>query len=75
MRNDEQLINDEVDSTNQELYVTAVGLYEAVGPSAVIEWGRRIGLRFTHCVPCERDTLEIGNAGNTYCCAVCGSVR
>jgi hypothetical protein len=76
MRNDEQqLIKDKVDSTSQELYDTAVDLYEAVGPSAVIEWGRRIGLRSSPCIPCEQDTPEIGDGGNTYCCAVCGSAR
>ena len=71
----EQLINDKVDSTNQELYDTAVDLYEAGGPSAVIKWGRRIGLRSSPCTPCEMDTPNIGDAGNTYCCAVCGSAR
>jgi len=75
MRNDEQqLIKDEVDSTSQELYDTAVDLYEAAGPSAVIEWGRRIGLRSSPCTPCEMETPDIGDRQGT-CCAVCGSVK
>ena len=74
MRNDEQLIQDETESTRTELCHTAVELYEAIGPSAVLEWGHKIGLRFSPCDPCEMETPDIGDRQGT-CCAVCGCLK
>ena len=54
------------------LYETALRLYEADGQSAVIEWGKRIGLPFSRCDPCEADTPVIDD-GDESCCAVCGT--
>ena len=75
MRNDEQLIRDEIEATNTELYETALRLYEEVGVNAVLEWGRKIRLRFSLCEMCEVDTPEVGDEGDTYCCILCGSLK
>jgi len=68
-------IEDEVTRINDELYETALRLYEEVGVSAVLEWGKKVRLRFSLCEMCEMDTPEVGDTGDTYCCIVCGSVK
>jgi len=70
MRNDEQLVDDEVASTESALADTSKELYDAIGPSAVLDWGFRIGLKFEPCTPCEMTTPSIGKI-----CAVCWTVR
>lgn len=67
---DRSWIENLVKDTSRDLYEQAVAIYEELGPSAVIEWGHRIGLRFDHCGPCEQETPTIGDV-----CAVCGTVR
>lgn len=74
MRNDEQLLRDEIESTQAELYETAVRLYEAIGMSAVQEWGYKIGLRTAWCKPCEATTPTLGDPMGEVC-AVCGTTR
>ena len=70
MRTDQQLLDDSVNESTAMVYETAVSLYEAIGPSAVITWGYRVGLRFAPCAPCETRTPQIGDS-----CAVCGTLN
>ena len=70
MKSDQQFIDDMVLETTALIYETAVGLYEVGGPSAVISWGYRVGLRFAPCEPCETRTPQIGDS-----CAVCGTLN
>lgn len=69
-RADRRWLDNLIEDTAGDLYEQAVAIYEELGPSAVIEWGYKIGLRFDHCLPCEQETPTIGGD-----CAVCGTVR
>lgn len=69
-KQDRRWLDDLITDTGASLYEQAVAIYEELGPSAVNEWGYKIGLRFDHCVPCEQETPTIGMD-----CAVCGQTR
>lgn len=75
MHRDQQLVKAVSQSTQTQLYETAVSLYEQTGASAVIEWGQAVGLKFEACEPCECVTPSIGNRPLQFVCAVCGSKK
>ena len=74
MRSDEQLLQDEIESTTACLYETAYRLYEAIGPSAVLSWGFSIGLRTSFCRECEDETPDLPDSEGVAC-AVCGCLK
>lgn len=69
-REDRRWLDHLIEDTSKGLYEQAVAIYEELGPSSVIEWGSKIGLKMQRCEPCETETPTISGD-----CAVCGSVR